>query len=57
MNLLTPPVHQPGVYSKFLTDNGVAVIISGGMRVKAHGLFVYVRYKKLIHKKKKQKVF
>ena len=36
---LTPPVHQPGVYPKFLADNNVSIIISGGMGVKAQNLF------------------
>ncbi len=39
VNFLTPPVHQPGVYPKFLADNGVSVIISGGMGMKAQDLF------------------
>ena len=37
--LLTPPVHQPGVYPQFLAQNGVNVIISGGMGMKAQELF------------------
>ena len=36
---VTPPVHQPGVYPKYLADQGVKVIISGGMGVKAQNLF------------------
>lgn len=36
---LTPPVHQPGVYPRFLADHGVNVIISGGMGQKAQQLF------------------
>ena len=36
---LTPPVHQPGVYPKFLADQGVQVIIAGGMGQKAQDLF------------------
>ncbi len=39
VKFLTPPVHQPGVYPKFLADNGVSVIISGGMGMKAQDLF------------------
>lgn len=34
-----PPVHQPGVYPKFLADMGVDVIIAGGMGQKAQDLF------------------
>ena len=36
---ITPPVHQPGVYPKFIAENDVKVIISGGMGVKAQNLF------------------
>ncbi|MCK5029373.1 MAG: NifB/NifX family molybdenum-iron cluster-binding protein [Bacteroidales bacterium] len=36
---ITPPVHQPGVYPKFLADHGVHVIIAGGMGQKAQDLF------------------
>lgn len=36
---ITPPVHQPGVYPKFLADHGVKVIISGGMGQRAQDLF------------------
>ena len=39
MNYLTPPVHQPGTYPRFLADQGVDVIISGGMGIKAQDLF------------------
>lgn len=36
---VTPPVHQPGVYPKFLSGLGVNVIIAGGMGLKAQNLF------------------
>jgi predicted Fe-Mo cluster-binding NifX family protein len=36
---LTPPMHQPGVYPGFLAQQGVDVIISGGMGMKAQNLF------------------
>lgn len=36
---LTPPVHQPGVYPKFLAEAGVGVVIAGGMGGKARELF------------------
>lgn len=36
---LTPPVHQPGVYPQFLAENGVSLIIAGGMGQKAQDLF------------------
>ena len=37
--LVTPPVHEPGVYPQFLAQQGVSVIISGGMGIKAQQLF------------------
>jgi len=37
--LVNPPVHQPGVYPKFLADQGVKVIIAGGMGQRAQDLF------------------
>ncbi|MBT4129893.1 MAG: NifB/NifX family molybdenum-iron cluster-binding protein [Candidatus Marinimicrobia bacterium] len=37
--ILTPPVHEPGVYPKFLKDNSVDVVICGGLGVKAQQLF------------------
>ncbi len=36
---VTPPVHQPGVYPRFLAQQGVSVIISGGMGQRAQQLF------------------
>jgi len=36
---ISPPVHEPGVYPKFLAEQGVCVIISGGMGMKAQDLF------------------
>ena len=36
---VSPPVHQPGIYPKFLADIGVKTIIAGGMGNKAHELF------------------
>lgn len=36
---INPPVHQPGVYPKFLADQGVHVIIAGGMGQTAQDLF------------------
>jgi len=37
--VLTPPVHEPGVYPKFLKEQGVDVVICGGLGVKAQQLF------------------
>ncbi|MCA1756741.1 MAG: ATPase [Bacteroidales bacterium] len=37
--MVTPPVHQPGVYPAFLAGEGVSVIIAGGMGQKAQDLF------------------
>lgn len=36
---VTPPVHQPGVYPRFLAGQGVDVIIAGGMGQRALDLF------------------
>lgn len=36
---ITPPVHQPGVYPRFLAEKGVDIIIAGGMGQKAQSLF------------------
>lgn len=38
-DFVTPPVHEPGVYPQFLAQQGVSVIISGGMGQKALQLF------------------
>jgi predicted Fe-Mo cluster-binding NifX family protein len=38
-SMVEPPVHQPGVYPRFLADQGVHVIIAGGMGQKAQDLF------------------
>lgn len=38
-SFLEPPVHQPGVYPRFLADNGISVVIAGGMGQKAQDLF------------------
>ena len=38
-DFITPPVHQPGVYPQFLAQQGVSVIISGGMGQRAQDLF------------------
>ncbi len=39
LKFLDPPVHQPGSYPRFLADNGVDIIIAGGMGVMAQNLF------------------
>lgn len=39
VEFVSPPVHQPGVYPRFLADQGVDVIISGGMGHRALELF------------------
>ena len=36
---MTPPVHQPGTYPRFLAGKGVSTIISGGMGMKAQEIF------------------
>jgi len=37
--IVSPPVHQPGSYPKFLAEKGVDVIIAGGMGQQAQNLF------------------
>ena len=39
MKFLTPPAHQPGAYPRFLADQGVDIILAGGMGVMAQKLF------------------
>lgn len=39
VDYIAPPVHQPGAYPRFLAEQGVSVIISGGMGHKARDLF------------------
>ena len=36
---VSPPVHEPGSYPRFLAEAGVSTIISGGMGQKAQSLF------------------
>jgi predicted Fe-Mo cluster-binding NifX family protein len=35
----TPPMHQPGAYPQFLSQQGVNIIIAGGMGQRAQQLF------------------
>jgi len=37
--LLNAPVHTPGAFPKFLSENGVEIVIAGGMGHKAQDLF------------------
>lgn len=39
MEMVNPPVHQPGVYPRFLAEKGVHTIIAGGMGMRAQELF------------------
>jgi predicted Fe-Mo cluster-binding NifX family protein len=36
---VTPPAHQPGTFPRFLADQGVAIVLAGGMGTKAQTLF------------------
>lgn len=36
---LTPPPHEPGVYPKWVRENGADVVIAGGMGMRAQQLF------------------
>ncbi len=37
--ILTPPIHEPGSFPRFLASHGVNTIIAGGMGVNAQQLF------------------
>ena len=37
--MVTPPAHQPGLYPRFLAEQGVTVVLAGGMGQKALDLF------------------
>ncbi len=39
IRFLQPPAHQPGSYPSFLAEQGVGVILAGGMGVMAQNLF------------------
>jgi predicted Fe-Mo cluster-binding NifX family protein len=39
VKFLDPPAHQPGVYPRFLADQGVNIVIAGGMGSMAQNLF------------------
>lgn len=36
---LDPPAHQPGTYPRFLADQGVDIVLAGGMGAMAQNLF------------------
>ena len=37
--LVIPPPHEPGVLPAWLADQGVAVVVAGGMGSRAQGIF------------------
>ena len=37
--MITPPVHEPGLYPKWVKDHGGQLVITGGMGPKAVSLF------------------
>ncbi len=39
VQFMDPPAHQPGTYPRFLADQGVNIVIAGGMGVMAQNLF------------------
>ena len=39
VSFMDPPIHQPGTYPRFLAEQGVSTIISGGMGIKAQDIF------------------
>lgn len=36
---ITPPAHVPGLYPKWVAENGATVVLGGGMGTKAQDLF------------------
>ena len=46
--MLTPPPHEPGVLPAWLADQGVAVVIAGGMGSRAQGLFQQNRIRVIV---------
>jgi len=45
---LTPPPHEPGVLPEWLSEQGVAVVIAGGMGMRAQQLFNQNRIKVIV---------
>lgn len=39
VQFLDPPAHQPGTYPRFLADQGVDIVLAGGMGAMAQNLF------------------
>ena len=39
MNFMDPPAHQPGTYPRFLANQGVSIVLAGGMGQMAQNLF------------------
>lgn len=39
VQFVEPPAHQPGTYPRFLADQGVNIVIAGGMGTMAQNLF------------------
>ena len=44
----TPPTHEPGVLPAWLAEQGVTVVIAGGMGSRAQGLFNQSRIKVVV---------
>jgi ATP-binding protein involved in chromosome partitioning len=38
--LVIPPDHQPGVFPAWLAEEGVNIVIAGGMGIRAQNLFI-----------------
>lgn len=45
---LEPPVHEPGVLPSWLSENGVEIIIAGGMGTRAQQLFSQYKIRTLV---------
>ena len=46
--LVIPPDHQPGVFPAWLAEEGVNIVIAGGMGARAQGLFIENRIEVIV---------
>ena len=46
--LVIPPDHQPGVFPAWLAEEGVNIVIAGGMGIRAQNLFIESRIEVIV---------
>ena len=46
--LAIPPEHQPGVFPAWLAEEGVNIVIAGGMGIRAQNLFIENRIEVIV---------